>query len=104
MSFTITHRYGSMDRDPALNTLPSLLAELDTRPEDIEHGSVSLTHETEWCLSAARGGYVVLEHLENGGERHMNAVPRAEILRMWELLAVGKIAELESLPWTPSYE
>ena len=104
MSFTITHRYGSMDRDAALNTLPSLWRSLILALKILSTAASRSLTKTEWCLSAARGGYVVLEHLENGGERHMNAVPRAEILRMWELLAVCKIAELESLPWTPSYK
>jgi hypothetical protein len=104
VSFTITHRYGAMDRDPPLEQLPMLLAELDKRPEDTEHGSVALTHESEWCLSVARGGYVVFEHLENGGERHMNSVSPEDIIRMWNLLAVGRIADLEAMAWAPGYE
>jgi hypothetical protein len=104
MSFTITHRYGSMDRDPPLDQLPTLLAELDDRPEDTEHGSVALTHESEWCLSVARGGYVILEHLENGGERHMRSVQTDDIIRMWQLLASGRIADLEAMAWVLGFE
>ena len=104
MSFTITHRYGAMDRAPPLEQLPILLTELDKRPEDTEHGSVALTHESEWCLSVARGGYVVFEHLENGGERHMSSVSPEDIIRMWNLLAVGRIADLEAMAWAPGYK
>ena len=43
MSYFITHRYGSMDREPPLSVLRELLAELEERPEDTEHGSVALT-------------------------------------------------------------
>lgn len=104
MSFIITHRYGAMDADPPLEQLPLLLAELGSRPDDTEHGSVALTHESDWSLSVARGGYVILEHLENGGERHMHGVSSEEILRMWALLAAGHIDELTSMAWRPGYE
>lgn len=104
MSFTTTHRYGAMDRDPPMEQLPTLLAELDERPEDTEHGSVALTHESEWSMSVARGGYVILEHLENGGERHMHAVAANDIIRMWHLLAGGRIEDLLAMAWSPGYE
>lgn len=93
-----------MDREPPLVALRTLLAELKDRPEDSEHGSVALTHESEWCISVSRGGYVIFENLESGGERHMKNVPEAEILRMWEQLAAGEIAKLAALPWLPGYE
>jgi len=92
-----------MDDDPPLSSLPSLLKELDDRAEDTEHGSVAVTHESEWCMSVYRGGYVVFEHLENGGERHMRAVPDARIIELWSRLAQGDIASLEAEPWNPGY-
>ena len=104
MSYFITHRYGSMDREPSLTSLRPLLAELEDRPEDTEHGSVALTHESEWCITVSRGGYVIFENLETGGARHMKNVPEAAILRMWEQLAAGEIAQLEALLWLPGYE
>ena len=103
MSFHVTHRYGAMDKDPSLASLPSLLQELDDRPEDTEHGSVALTHESEWCISASRGGYIVFEHLERGGERHMRDVPSAKIIDLWSRLARGDIAGIESEPWRSGY-
>jgi hypothetical protein len=33
-----------------------LLAELDEDPADLEHTSVSVKHESEWCLEAFRDG------------------------------------------------
>ncbi len=104
MTYTITHRYGNMDRDTPLAEFPHLLAELEDCPEDTEHGSIALTHETEWSISTSRDGHVVFEHLENGGERHMTSVQKDEVIRMWELLSQGKIVELESLPWRPGYK
>ena len=93
-----------MDRDPPLEQLPFLLAELNDRPEDTEHGSVSLTHESEWSLSVSRDGHAIFEQLENGGERHMPSVAPEEIMRMWRLLAAGKIEELKAMAWLPGYE
>ena len=101
MAFHVTHRYGAMDSDPPLSFLPALLRELDDRPEDTEHGSVAVTHESEWCMSVSRGDYVIFGHLESGGERHMRAVPDAKIIDLWSQLARGDIASIESEPWTP---
>lgn len=92
-----------MDSDPPLSSLPALLRELDDRLEDTEHCSVAVSHESEWCMSVSRGGYVVFEHLESGGERHMDAVPEAKIIELWSQLARGDIASIESEPWTPGY-
>jgi hypothetical protein len=103
MSYIVTHRYGSDVRDPPLSTLPELLAELDSRLEDIEHTCVSLTHESEWCLSAYRDGLLIFEHLERRGERHMKGVPREKIIDLWKLLAVGDVARVEREPWIAGY-
>ncbi|PYJ94928.1 MAG: hypothetical protein DME23_24625 [Verrucomicrobia bacterium] len=92
-----------MDSDPPLSSLPALLRELDNRQEDIEHGSVAVSHESEWCMSVSPGDYVVFEHLERGGERHMHAVPDAKIIELWSRLARGDIAGIESEPWRPGY-
>ena len=104
MSYFITHRYGNMDREPPLAKLPALLDALRSRPEDTEHGSVALTHESEWCISVSRGGYVIFENLESGGEKHLDGVPDDQVLRMWAYLAEGNIEQLHSLPWKPGYE
>jgi hypothetical protein len=103
MAFHVTHRYGAMTSNPPSSTFASLLRELDERPEDQEHCSVSVTHESEWCLGAHGGGHVVWENLEGGDPRHMVHVPDAEILRLWQLLAAGDIAAIEREPWLPGY-
>ncbi|MBS0265472.1 MAG: hypothetical protein JSS02_26305 [Planctomycetes bacterium] len=102
MSFHVTHRYGD-DSHESPSAFPSLLRELDERPEDTEHGSVSVTHESEWCLSVSRGGYVIFEHLEEGGERHMRDVPDSKIIELWTRLSQGDIATIEKEPWKPGY-
>jgi hypothetical protein len=90
--------------DPPLSSLPSLLRELDARPEDAEHFSVAVTHESEWRISASPGGHVIFERLEEGGETHMVAVPEVKIIGLRSRLISGDIASLESEPWKPGYE
>jgi hypothetical protein len=80
MSFLVPHRYGSMDRDPPLSSLPALLQELDDRPEDEEHASVAVSHEAGWCLEAYRGGYLTFENAETGAPRRMLGVPSIKII------------------------
>ena len=106
MAFHITHRCGAMDSNPPISSLPGLLRELEDCPEDSEHASVALTHESEWCIAVMRGGYVIIEHLESdaGGERHMRDVPAAKILDLWLQLAKGDIAVIESEPWESGYK
>lgn len=103
MAFHLTHRYGAMDSGEPDSDFAALLRELDDRPEDTEHGSVAVTHESEWCLSVSREGYVVFESLETGGERHMEGVPVSKILELWRYLAQGDLAQIEAEPWLPGY-
>jgi len=104
MAFNITHRYGSMDSQQSLSVFPTLLRELDDCPEDIEHGSVAVSHESEWCISVSRAGYVIFEHLEDGGERHMRNVPEAKIIELWTRLSEGDIETIEREPWILGYQ
>jgi hypothetical protein len=45
----VTHRYDAMTSGPPLSD------ELKERPEHEEHCSVSVTHESEWCLGVQAG-------------------------------------------------
>ena len=102
MAFHVTHRMGHTERTP-LAALPELLAELDAGADDLEHTSVSVTHESEWCLAAYRDGRLVFENLEDGEPRHMAGVPPERIIALWRLLAEGDLAALEREPWRPGY-
>jgi hypothetical protein len=103
MSFHITDRYGSMDGPHDTARFPFLLGQLDERPEDTEHGSVAITHESEWCISVSRGGVAILEHLEDGGECHMLGLTEPQVIHLWTLLAEGDIASIQQQPWVPGY-
>src|SRR3954454_14049233 len=102
MGFHVTHRMGNMETAPC-SVFPELLKELDANPEDIEHTSVSVTHDSEWSLSAHRDGYIAFENLEEGEPRHMHGVPPEKIISLWRLLADGNLDALESEPWRPGY-
>ena len=103
MGFHITHRNGAMTSDPPFSVFRALLEELKERPEDEEHPSVSVTHESEWCLGAFGGGYLVWENLEADTPRHMTDVSDEKLLRLWEALAKGDIELIEREPWLPGY-
>lgn len=71
---------------------------------DPEHPDVSLSHESEWSISVFSSGLVVLENPEaNAGPFHMRGIAHNRVLELWEMLAVGRTAELLSLPWLPGY-
>ncbi|SEK17010.1 MULTISPECIES: hypothetical protein [unclassified Variovorax] len=105
MAFNLTHRYGSMDSGSSNSDFLALLRELDDWPEDTEHGSVAVTHESEWSLAASRGGYITFENLEaeGRGERHMDEVPASKILELFRHLVEGNLAAIEQEPWLPGY-
>ncbi|MBN8748051.1 MAG: hypothetical protein J0I65_11155 [Variovorax sp.] len=83
----------------------ALLRELDDRPEDGEHGSVAVTHESAWILSVSRDGYITFENVEAdaGGERHMEQVTQDKIIALFRHLAEGNLAAIQQEPWQPGY-
>jgi hypothetical protein len=103
MTFHVTHLTGDMESDVPLESLPGLLDEVNEA--DGEHTDVSLTHETEWCLSTSAKGLLVWENLESreSKPRHMNGVERAHVLRLWTALADGDLAMIDAEPWLPGY-
>jgi hypothetical protein len=101
MSYHVSRRWGGSDKNPTIEKMREALAELDV--EDIEHCDVSLTHETGWCLEAYYTGLVVWEHLEEGEPRHMRCVSRDRVLELWQMLAKGEFAAIDTEAWKPGY-
>jgi hypothetical protein len=100
--FTVTHIDASSETDPPIESLSRLYDEL--RLSDIFDGDVAVIHQdTGWCISAHRDGRVVLEHLGEGGERHMIPVPKERVLELWRRLIDGDIDGLLLEPWGPGY-
>jgi hypothetical protein len=102
MSFHVMTRWGEHEREPTETRMREVLAELDAN--DDEHPDVSLTHESEWCLSAYPSGILVYENLEAGEPRHLNHVSRARVLELWLLLSKGQMEVIETEPWINGYE
>ena len=105
VSFVVTNRMGQDFKAPDAETIDRVLAELD-EPVDDEHPDSSLTHETGWSLGAFPSGAVMWENVANhdaSAPRHLAAVPRAEVRRLWHALAAGDITAVESQPWLPGY-
>jgi hypothetical protein len=106
VSFLISHRYGGDDRDPPLTALGPLLDEVDQDPADIEHTSVSVTHESGWCLGIYKSWRVTLENLDDLDvqPRHLNlGADRAAVLEPMRTTADGGLESLFTRDWQPGY-
>lgn len=101
MSYTITHMLGSMERNPPLNALRELVAELDAA--QTEHGDVAISDESGWTLSGYRNGAVVWENVEEGEPRHLTSVSREDLLELMRLVASGDLGAVEKKAWKDGY-
>ncbi len=102
--FFVTHRYGAQD-PLEVNAFPSLIAELDERIDDEEHGSVGVQHESGWDLSLTLGRTLIWGNVEEIAIRpkHMRVVSDEVTLRLWRLLAAGDIDAIEAEAWIDGY-
>jgi hypothetical protein len=95
-------RMGSTVSEPSESVMRALLLSLHS--SDPEHPNVSLTHESEWCISVFGSGLAVLENVETGeGPWHMQDVSSEVALQLWLMLAAGQIEQLRNKQWLPSY-
>lgn len=101
MAFHLTTRWGADEPQPSVERMAEVVSQLDAADE--EHVSVSLTHESEWCLAAYPSGLLVWENLEEAKPRHMTRVPRATVLELWQILARGGLEQIEKQAWRPGY-
>ena len=104
MGFHLSNRQGASLPNAGETAIDAVLAELD-EPDDPEHPDVSLTHESEWCLSAFQSGLLVWGNLEDdaGSDRHMTNVPRSEVRRLWSALARGDLHVVDAEDWQPGH-
>jgi hypothetical protein len=103
MAYHLYTRMGSCESSPTHERMREVLSELDS--DDDEHLSVSVTHESEWCLGAYPGGLLVWENVESREirPRHLNNVSRERVLELWVKLSEGRRDEVEKEPWLPGY-
>lgn len=102
MSFSIRHRGGEMERDPALSRLPDLLHELEGSL-DPEHDDVAVKHESEWTLTLTSAGRLIWENVEEGEPQHMETVSSELALELMTALAGGGIGQVQANLWLPGY-
>lgn len=103
MGYFVTTRWGGNEHEPTAERLWEVLGQLDA--EDDEHPSVSLTHESGWCLAAYPGGLLIWENVEDDdAPRHRNEVPREYVLELWIKFTHGMLDEIEREPWLSGYE
>lgn len=74
MGYSVAHPNGEFEQDPSPDVFERLLRELEC--SDSEHRTVSVKHETEWCLSLYPSGRLVWENVEeDAAPRHMTGGP-----------------------------
>ena len=78
MAYHLTTQFGAMESNPSPERMAEVLDGI--RPDDEEHPDVSLTCESEWCISVFASGLVTFENLEDGEPKHMRGLSRREIL------------------------
>ena len=106
MSYVVTHRMGWDEEDPPLSTMPNLLGELSEYPDDVEHGSVAVSHESGAALEVGRSGHVVFTpDLEADVIEQFHLPPgmldRRVLIEAMCHLAEGRLDEIRALPWKP---
>jgi hypothetical protein len=90
-----------MESGYPIRRFSELLEELSVA--DAEHPNVSVTHESDWCLSIFRSGFVVLENLEDGEPMHHRPADSKQTIEIMVEVATGRIDEARSRPWHPGY-
>ena len=101
MAYHLTTQLGAMESGPSPERMAEVLDGID--PDDEEDPDVSLTHESEWCISVFASGLTTFENLEDGEPMHMRGLSRQQILGLWQQLARGGIDALCALPLKPGY-
>lgn len=102
MAYWVNHLTGDSDINFPLELLEELYTELNQADE--ENSDVSLTHESEWCLSAFPSGLLVWENVAGEGEpKHMHNVSKEKVIELWSLLSRGLIGEIAEQKWVSGY-
>lgn len=103
MTYHVRHWLGDTEGEGEFATtrFGELLDEL--AEADDEHPDISVTHESEWCLSVGKSGALILENLEENEPVHMTSADRAMTLALMVAVAEGRIEDARSAPWKAGY-
>ncbi len=107
MKYWITDTMGSGEnqngKEYTIDNFSTLLDMLNEANE--AHCDISLTHETEWCLSVFKSLKVVWENLdkEDVEPRYQEQVSVEDIARLWKSLSEGKLEIINNESWLNGY-
>ncbi|MCP4323564.1 MAG: hypothetical protein GY787_17275 [Alteromonadales bacterium] len=102
MAYWVNHLMGNSTIEYPLTKLDELYSELTDAQS--EHTDVSLTHESEWCLSAFSSGLLVWENVAGDGvPKHMSNITKGKVIELWSLLATGNIDKINNENWSSGY-
>jgi hypothetical protein len=103
MAVSIANGMGDSINEPSPEQMKKFLFDVDTT--DQEHGAAWLStddHVLEW--SGADGGLLVFSTTtaeRSDASRHLADISRERTLELWQMLAEGRLGELERQPWLP---
>jgi hypothetical protein len=102
---SIQHRWGGAEVATSADQLAELLDELES--EDDEHPDVWISDNAAGysvsVFAGSRGLVIWEDHDDVGGPMHMVGYSKAEMLVLFGLVLQGRLAEIDSLPWSPGY-
>ncbi|RKG86225.1 hypothetical protein D7W82_17210 [Corallococcus sp. CA049B] len=100
--YSVAHLGGEFEQGPLSDIFDKLWRELEC--SDGEHQTVSVKHETEWCLSLYPSGRLVWENVEEDvAPRHMMGVSRETVMALWTALSEGNLSLIDQQPWGSGY-
>jgi hypothetical protein len=105
MSYFVRRWWGADEREMPPEQFVEVIEQM-LKDGDEEHGSVSLTHESEWNLSYSLGRTLILVKVDSRDRAdrfHQHQVSTDYVLRMWNLLAKGNLELIRKEPWKPGY-
>jgi hypothetical protein len=103
MSFNLVTSSGEGIYEPTPADMQAALAELgSTDPRDSQSDCYLIHEESGWTLAAFRSGLLVWDNYNEsvGAPRHLRTT-HAHVLKLWQALAAGRIAEIDALAWQP---
>jgi hypothetical protein len=95
--FYVANPWGDSDDSPSVERMRMYLDAID--PNDVEHGAAWLSDDDGNSLEFNHDGRIVLTQGPREQPRHIVGISKAEALRLWRLLAEGRLHELQGLAW-----
>lgn len=103
MTYYAEDRFKNKIFNPTLPQMEQLVASLGW-DGDQDHPEVALYHLSGWCIAVYPSGVAILKlRGSNNDPWHMRCTSQEQVLKLWMLLAEGKLDELGAAGWLPGY-